>query len=190
MRENLNATYRIIRAIKPAHNHPSAKLQRQYAASQMIKLLHSGKKIINIDESVIKFTDHRIRGWIQKGKRNLVTNNVRLEGINIICALASTGDLWYTVNLGKTNSDSFAWFMIKMVEHLNDLDHHWRSGTVIMVDNAQYHRSESTKKIIAKLSIPWLYMGPYQFRVAPVEMMFNYVKQHHLNPLHSRISSR
>ena len=115
MREELNATYKIIRALKPAHNHPSAKLQRQYAASLMIKILHSGKKIINIDESVIKFTDHRNRGWIQRGKRNLVTNNIRLDGINIICALASTGDVWYTVNSGKTNSESFAWFILKIV---------------------------------------------------------------------------
>ncbi len=190
MREELNATYKNVRAIKSAHNHPSAKLQRQYAASQMIKILHSGKKIINIDESVVKFTDHRSRGWIQRSKRNLVTNNIRLEGINIICALASTGDVSYTVNSGKTNSDTFAWFIVKMVEHLDSADRHWRSNTVFMVDNAQYHRSESMKQIISKLNIPWMFMGPYQFRVAPVEMVFNYVKQHPLNPLHSRISSR
>ena len=153
-------------------------------------MLHSGIRVINIDESAIKFTDHRNRSWVPKGNRNQVSSNVRLEGINIICALASSGEVFYTVNLGKTNSDSFAWFMIKMVEHLDDQDHDWRKNTVIMVDNAQYHRSDATKRLIANLNIPVLFMGPYQFRVAPVEMMFNYVKQHHLNPLRTKVSSK
>lgn len=99
-------------------------------------MLFCGIRVINIDESVIKFTDHRKRGWIPKHNLNQVTNNARLEGINLICALASSGEVCFTVNLGKTNSDSFAWFMIKMVEHLDDQDHDWRKNTVIMVDNA------------------------------------------------------
>ena len=124
-------------------------------------MLHCGVRVINIDESVIKFTDHRCRGWIPKLIRNQVTSNVRLEGINFICALASSGEVCYTVNLGKTNSDSFAWFMIKMVEYLDGQDHYWRKNTVIMVDNAQYHRSDATKKLINNLNIPLMFMGPY-----------------------------
>lgn len=124
-------------------------------------MLHSGTCVINIDESVVKYTDHRNRGWVPRIKRNQVTNNVRLEGINIICALASSGEVCYTVNSGKTNSDSFAWFMVKMVEHLDGHDHDWRKNTVIMVDNAQYHRSEATKSLIANLNIPVMFMGPY-----------------------------
>ena len=124
-------------------------------------MLYCGVRVINIDESVIKFTDHRCRGWIPKLIRNQVTSNVRLEGINFICALTSSGEVYYTVNLGKTNSDSFAWFMIKMVEYLDDQDHDWRKNTFIMVDNAQYHRSDATKKLINNLNIPLMFMGPY-----------------------------
>jgi hypothetical protein len=66
MREKLNATYKMIRPIKLVHNHLNAKLQRQYAASRLIDLLYCNTRVINIDESVIKFTDHRNRGWIPK----------------------------------------------------------------------------------------------------------------------------
>lgn len=190
MREKLNATYKMIRPIKLAHNHLNAKLQRQYAASRLIDLLYCDTRVINIDESVIKFTDHRNRGWIPKLVQNQVTSNVRLEGINFICGLASTGEVFYTVNFGKTNSDSFGWFIIKMVEFLDGQDIDWRSNTVIMVDNAQYHRSEATKKLIVNMKVPLMFLGPYQFRVAPVEMIFNYVKQQQLNPLHSKLTSR
>ena len=116
---------------------------------------------MNIDESVIKFTDHRIRGWIPKSIINKVTNNVRIESVNFICALSSSGEVCYTVNLGRTNSDSFALFMVKMVEYLDNQDYDWRKKTVIMVDNAQYHRSDSTKKLITNLKIPLMFMGPY-----------------------------
>jgi len=66
----------------------------------------------------------------------MVTNNIRLEGINFICALSSIGEVCYTVNLGKTNSESFGWFLIKMVEFLDAKDNLWRKNSVIMVDNA------------------------------------------------------
>lgn len=161
MREKLNATYKMIRPIKQAHNHLNAKLQRQYAASKLIEMLHCGKRVINIDESVIKFTDNLNRGWIPKLVKNQITSNVRLEGINFICGLASSGEVFYTVNLGKTNSDSFTWFIIKLVEYLDSQDSEWRSNTVIMVDNAQYHRSDATKKLINNLKIPLMFLGPY-----------------------------
>lgn len=51
--------------------------------------------------------------------------------------------------------------MIKMVEKLNEEDHDWRKNTVVMVDNAQYHRSEVTKSLIKTLNIPFMFMGPY-----------------------------
>jgi hypothetical protein len=38
-----------------------------------------------------------------------------------------------------------------------------------------------------ELRLPVLYLGPYHFRLAPVEMLFNYVKNHDLNPLHSTL---
>lgn len=64
----------------------------------------SGKRIINIDESVIRITDHRKRGWLSKTKHNMVTQSCRLNMVNIIAGVSSYGDRYYTVNQGKTNS--------------------------------------------------------------------------------------
>jgi hypothetical protein len=33
------------------------------------------------------------------------------------------------------------------------------------------------------LRLPVLFLGPYHFRMAPVEMVFNFIKNHDLNPL-------
>ena len=64
MRTRLNARYRLIKPIEPIQNKDPAKFQRQFAAAKFIEILGSGKRLINIDESIVKFTDHRKRGWV------------------------------------------------------------------------------------------------------------------------------
>ena len=136
---------------------------------------------------VIKYTDSRQRGWVRKSQKNLVTASQRLEGVNIIAAMCSTGEIWYTANCGKTNSETFCFFLLKLCGHLDSLDIHWRKNTVIMLDNAAYHRGVETQKVMDQLRLPVLYLGPYHFRMAPVEMLFNYVKCRDLNPLRSHV---
>jgi hypothetical protein len=48
-----------------------------------------------------------------------------------------------------------------MVEFFDGQDIYWRRNTVIMVDNAQYHRSDATKKLIVNLKVPLMFLGPY-----------------------------
>jgi len=75
-----------------------------------------GKRIINIDESVINSTDYRKRGWYFPGLRNQPTRTERLNGVNIIAGISNTGDFYYTVNSGKTNSETFFLFIMKIVD--------------------------------------------------------------------------
>ena len=65
--------------------------------------------------------------------------------VNIIAAISSNGGLYYTVNRGKTNSWTFLLYIVKLVEHLDSSDPDWRKNTIIMLDNASYHRSTFTK---------------------------------------------
>ena len=119
-----------------------------------------------------------------------MTTNSRLPNINIIAAMCSSGEVWYTVNCGKTNSDTFSLFLVKLCEHLDSTDVYWRKKTVLMLDNANYHRGVAIQKVMDQLRTPVLYLGPYHFRMAPVEMLFNYVKSRDLNPLRSKTRSR
>jgi len=52
-----------------------------------------------------------------------------------------------------------------------------------MMDNAPYHRSVLVREHMKSLRLPVLFLGPYHFRMAPVEMVFNFIKNHDLNPL-------
>ena len=119
-----------------------------------------------------------------------MTHNTRLLWVNLIAALTSDGEVLYTVNIGKTNSYTFGFFLTKLTSYLDAQDAQWRKTTVIMVDNANYHRGVPTLHQIESLKLPVLFLGPYHFRMAPVEMLFNYIKSHDLNPLRTRLTSR
>jgi len=58
-----------------------------------------------------------------------------------------------------------------------------------MLDNANYHRGVATQRVMRHLHVPVLYLGPYHFRLAPVEMLFSYIKGRDLNPLGSKVGS-
>jgi hypothetical protein len=100
-----------------------------------------GFRIIDVDESNFRATDARKRGWLIKGVENQVTNNKRLGKCNIIAGVSNRNEVFYTCNIGRTNSISFGFFLCKLVDHLNADDFHWRERTLIILDNAQYHRS-------------------------------------------------
>lgn len=74
-----------------------------------------------------------------KLQKNQVTCNTSTLGVNLIAAMCSTGEVWYTVNCGMTNSETFSLFLLKIVEHLDGEDVRWREKSVIMLDNASYH---------------------------------------------------
>jgi hypothetical protein len=75
--------------------------------------------IINIDEAVLNWTDHRKRGWMLKGQQNKVLSVVKLRATNVIGALTSEGEFLFTVNCGNTNGHSFSLFIMKLVQHLD-----------------------------------------------------------------------
>ena len=41
-----------------------------------------------------------------------------------------------------------------------------------------------------KLKLPIMIMGPYQFKMAPIELFFSYIKGLDLNPLKSKLISK
>lgn len=81
--------------------------------------MYEGKRIINIDETVMRNTDHRKKGWLPRGQHNLTTLNSRLSNINLIAGISSKDEFFYTVNQGKTNSYTLAYFIVKLVKHLD-----------------------------------------------------------------------
>ena len=159
------------------------------AAAYYIDYLAEGKIIINIDESVLNQTDERQRGWMFPGQRNMTTTMQRLRFLSIIAAVSSEGKFMFTINSGKNNSNTFMLFLIKLSNYLDTVNPRWRQNSIIMIDNAPYHRSKLMMEKHELLKVPVLFLGPYQFRLASVELMFLYIKNRDQNPLNTKALS-
>jgi transposase len=114
------------------------------------------------------------------------THSVRLGGINIIAAISSKGEAYFTINNGITNSFTIMNFMVKLIEHLDFLDNNWRNNSIIMLDNARYHKSKLMINLFTRMKIPVMFLGPYHYKMAPVEMFFAFIKNRDLNTLKTR----
>ena len=95
-----------------------------------------------------------------------------------------------TVNKGSTNSASVTLFIAKLAAHFDKEWPEWRKSCVLVLDNATYHRSKEVTEFLDRLKVDVMYLGPYQFRMAPVEHVFGFLKSKYLNPGCTRASSR
>ena len=75
-------------------------------------------------------------------------------------------------------------FLRKLVRRLDSEDPEWRDNTVILVDNAPYHTSESTINLMEGHRIPMLFTGPHSYDAAPIELLFAAFKSRDINPRH------
>ena len=75
-------------------------------------------------------------------------------------------------------------FLRQLVLKLDQEDANWRDNTIILIDNAPYHTSESTVELMAGLSIPVLYTAPHSYDSAPIELLFAAFKSKDINPRH------
>ena len=95
------------------------------------------------------------------GKRNMTTTMQRLRSLSIIAAVSSEGKFMFTINSGKNNSNTFMLFLIKLSNYLDSVNPKWRQDSIIMVDNAPYHRSKLMMEKYELLKVPLMFLGPY-----------------------------
>ena len=88
--------------------------------------MYSGKRIINIDESVLNETDSRRRGWFKQGVTVSLNFSSRINKLNIIAGVSNGGDFFYTLNVGANNSQTVLLFLMKLADHLDSVDPSWR----------------------------------------------------------------
>ena len=84
-----------------------------------------------------------------------------MRSLSIIAAVTSEGRFMFTINSGKNNSNTFMLFLIKLSNYLDSVNGKWRSNTIIMIDNAPYHRSKLMMEKYELLKMPLMFLGPY-----------------------------
>ena len=89
--------------------------------------------------------------------------------VTLIAAIDNRGTAYLSLATGCTDSDIFIAYLYHLTTELDRQGDDWRKQTLILLDNAPYHRSQQTRAAIKKLGLRVCYSGPYSYESAPVE---------------------
>lgn len=147
------------------------------------------EELVYIDESGIDHTNHKHRGWGQKGKVLLgKTSGKRFIRTNIVAAQCGEKILAPMTFIGSCDTRLFvAWIEKMLVPEL-------RTGQTVVMDNASFHKSPIIKELIEKAGCKLIYLPPYSPDLNPIEKFWanlkRWIRQHlpHMKDIHKAIS--
>ena len=100
----------------------------------------------------------------------------------MILAIDNEGNQYITLTQDNTNDVIIKIFMKELVKMLDKKRESWRKDTVIFLDGASYHQSDATMKLMKRLKIPYMILGPHSYNAAPCELYFAKFKSADINP--------
>ena len=130
------------------------------------------KTILNIDETWLGMADYRRHHWRPYRTNYSIKMKCMQPRISMITAVSSFGDIYVSLTQSNSNQSMMSLFMEHLVAKLHKESSNWRKNTIVTWDGAPYHRSKETKKMLQRLEIPIMQMGPYSYDVAPCELFF------------------
>jgi len=85
----------------------------------MLDLLTEDKHILNVDETWVGQTNFTRALWQQRISKLSEPENVVAPRISMIVALDNFGELYLELHQANTNSDSFCYFLVHLIEKLD-----------------------------------------------------------------------
>ena len=148
----------------------------------MLEFLKSGKRIINVDETWLNQSNFVRKAWFTSSATATIPLRAITPTLSMIAALDNEGRIYFSLNHSSTDQDVFMVFMRYLVRQLDQDTPGWEEDSIILLDNATYHRGEEIRKYFRKMQLPVMYSAPYSFSTAPIETLFSHLKLGELNP--------
>ena len=63
-------------------------------------------------------------------------------------------------------------FFRELVGKLDKDRLNWRENTIVLMDNASYHKGTNAIKLYESLRIPVMFTGPHSYDAVPAELFF------------------
>ena len=158
---------------KKSIHHPKADEKKRKQFQQALARYEAqGRPIVYLDESGFKSHDYRPYGYSAIGKPCYGTYNWQLKNqANAIGAVHQ--NYLFAVNLFYCSIDS-------------DIFHYWVTNTllpelpsqsVIVMDNATFHKRKDTQSAIEKAGHSILWLPPYSPDLNPIEKTWSWIKR-------------
>ena len=110
--------------------------------------------------------------------------------ISMIMGLDTSGAVYISLLQANSNGSVMDIYFRALVKQLDKERAQWRKDTVIILDNAPYHTSKATMRLLESLEIPVLFTGPHSYAAAPCELWFASFKSCDVNPRKVSTSKR
>ena len=109
---------------------------------------------------------------------------------SFLAAIDNRGAAYISLGTANTDSSVMIAFFAELCKVQDSENPSWRDETVVLLDNATYHRSAEVRAAIKKLGMPVVYSGPYSYISAPIELYFGLLKRGDLNPERLQLGKR
>ena len=100
----------------------------------------------------------------------------------MIAALDTNGRLYLSLTQVNTDANVMLMFLSRLASVLSAEDPNWRENTVLLLDNAPYHRAKEVKQHLLNLGVKTVLSGQYSYSAAVCESFFAYYKKTDQNP--------
>jgi len=131
--------------------------------------LHENRRVISLDETGFVSNDIPSKGYGKRGKRiRRVKFQPHRYRVSSVMAITNYGQFYYSITDGSINGTKFQQF-------IRNIDKQPK-GSVVVMDNISFHKSEKVKNIARSKGIKILFTPPYSPECNPVENFFALVK--------------
>ena len=130
------------------------------------------ESIVYIDESGIDLTICKDRGWGRKSEKLIGKKSGKYyERTNIIAGYVNNKSIAPMVFNGSCNTELFEnWVAQFLIKEL-------KSGQVVVMDNASFHKSQKTQELIESVGCRIIFLPPYSADYNPIEKFWANMKR-------------
>jgi hypothetical protein len=132
LKENHGMVSKATRTYQVDPNLDFHKMRRHHFSAELLKVMMSKKRILNLDESTYDQQSYYYRTWCLKGGRNLIKKKSVAPAVSLIVIADSRGGIFYSVFQSNSNESTTTQVLYELVELLDAEDSNWRDDTVLI----------------------------------------------------------
>jgi transposase/transposase-like protein len=150
---------------------PAGALQRKKYLLRHWRQQLRGRTLVYLDETGFVASTHRTHGWARRGhKAHGLQNAQQRPRTRLIGGYREHKLMVPMLFEGACNTEVFN----QWIEHM--LLPQLASGSTIVLDNASFHKSEHTRRLVEHAGCQLLYLPPYSPDLNPIEKLWANLK--------------
>lgn len=176
LKKKLGFTFKRVRSNEQYVNSRKNIDSRSVFSRTLLRILKSMRIMINFDESVLNCSTARNMSWLDGSRNHARSFRRNYSGLSILLTVSSQAELIFKFLEGNNNEASVCSFLAELVKVLDSKRQGWRSHYFLLMDNCASHKTKRVLGLMQDLHVPYQFIAPASYLVAPVEGIFGVLK--------------